>query len=135
MTTRKIHGAAGDGTLPCPSEDLEQTHLFTWARIAAGAMPELDLLYAVPNGGLRDIRTARRMKATGTRSGVPDICLPVARGRYHGLYIELKKRKGGTVSPNQKIWINRLQEQGYMAIVCHGCDEAIEAIEHYLKLE
>ncbi len=60
------------------------------------------------------------------------MCLPVARNGYHGLYIELKRQKGGTVSETQKSWITALAEQGYKAVVCRGADEAIGTIKEYL---
>ena len=95
--------------------------------------PELGLLYAIPNGGKRAIKTAIALKAQGVKSGVPDMCLPVARGGYHGLYIELKRQKGGVVSETQKSWITALAEQGYKAVVCRGADEAIGTIKEYLQ--
>ena len=81
-----------------PLEDAEQRVIFQWAAMETAACPELWLLYAIPNGGKRAIKTAIALKAQGVKSGVPDMCLPVARGGYHGLYIELKRQKGGTVS-------------------------------------
>jgi hypothetical protein len=57
----------------------------------------------------------------------------VARGAYHGLYIELKRRHGGKVTPEQREWIDDLSKQGYAAIVCHGFDEAVSVIEEYLR--
>ena len=81
-----------------PLEDAEQRIIFQWAAMETAARPELGLLYAIPNGGKRAIKTAIALKAQGVKSGVPDMCLPVARGAYHGLYIELKRQKGGTVS-------------------------------------
>ena len=78
--------------------------------------PELRLLHAIPNGGKRDIRTAAMLKAEGVKPGVPDICLPVPRGGKHGLYIELKRRKGGTVSKAQEAWIRALMAQGFVII-------------------
>ncbi len=115
-------------------EDLEQTFLFRWAAFASGKYPELDLMFHIPNGGLRSKSEAGRLKAQGVKSGVPDICLPVARGGYHGLYIELKKEHSGTVSENQKIWLSKLTHQGYYAVVCHGWEKAKETIEEYLNL-
>jgi hypothetical protein len=58
--------------------------------------------------------------------------LPVARGGYHGLFIEMKRQKGGTVSPTQRDWIEYLLAQGYQAVVCRGFDAAREVIEQYL---
>ena len=101
--------------------------------MAAGARPELNLLYHIPNEGKRSVKTGARMKAEGLKKGVPDVCLPVARGGCHGLYIELKRQRGGTVSELQKEWITALTEQGYKAVVCRGADEAIKVIKEYLK--
>ena len=65
---------------PIPTESAEQQTLFQWARMQSGKYPELELLYHVPNEGKRSHKTGARMKAEGLKSGVPDICLPVARG-------------------------------------------------------
>ena len=115
-----------------PLEEIEQEHVFLWASMEERAYPELAMLYAIPNGGKRAIKTAIALKAQGVKSGVPDMCLPVARGGYHGLYIELKRQKGGVVSETQKSWITALNTQGYKAIICHGAEEAIEQIRGYL---
>lgn len=116
-----------------PTENAEQAALFQWAEVASGRYPELKLLHAIANGGKRDGRTAAVLQRTGVKPGVPDICLPVPRGDHHGLYIELKRRKGGALSANQRIWLNALTEQGHMAVCCKGADEAIRTIERYLK--
>ena len=116
-----------------PMESAEQRTLFEWARRMEGKWPELKLLYHIPNEGKRSARTGARMKAEGLRTGVPDVCLPVARGDHHGLYIELKRRKNSRVTPEQLEWIADLVAQGYVAAVCRGCDEAIELIEGYLR--
>ena len=115
-----------------PLEDAEQRVIFQWAAMETTARPELGLLYAIPNGGKRAIKTAVALKKQGVKRGVPDMCLPVARGGYHGLYIELKRQKGGTVSETQKSWITALAKQGYKAVVCKGADEAIGTIKEYL---
>jgi hypothetical protein len=72
------------------SEHDEQVNLFHWADIMSPQYPELALLHAIPNGGKRNINVARKLKEEGQKAGVPDICLPVPRGEYHGLYIEMK---------------------------------------------
>ena len=119
-----------------PREAEEQVALFKWAAYAAntGKWPELRLCYHVPNGGSRDVREARNLKAQGVKAGVPDICLPVPRGGYHGLYIELKRCKGGRVSEEQAVWIDRLNRLGYRAVICKGWEAARHEIESYLKL-
>lgn len=118
---------------PVPLESAEQQTLFEWAKRAEGRWPELKLLYHIPNEGKRSARTGARLKAEGLKSGVPDVCLPVPRGEHHGLYIELKRRKNSRVTQEQMDWIADIVEQGYVAAVCRGCDEAIALIESYLR--
>ena len=116
-----------------PQESEEQQALIRWADyMAATVRPELRLLYHIPNGGTRGKAEAGRFRAEGVRAGVPDLCLPVARGEYHGLYIELKRTKGGKISEKQKEWLDALEKEGCCAAVCHGWDEAREKIETYL---
>lgn len=115
-----------------PSEHVEQVRLFRWALYARGTHPELRLLYAIPNGGARHIAVAAKLKAEGVRPGVPDICLPVARGGRHGLYIELKRQKGARPSPEQDDWLTALNRAGYLAVWCRGWELAAAQIETYL---
>ena len=119
-----------NGTL---SEAEEQKIIFRWAEYSKGAHPELSLLFAVPNGGSRNRIEAHNLKLEGVKAGVPDICLPVPCGDYHGLYIELKRTQGGVVSDAQKEWIETLNERGYLAVVAKGATEAIKVISDYLK--
>ena len=115
-----------------PTEHQEQCALFEWASWMAKRIPELHLMHAIPNGGKRDIRTAARLKAEGVKPGVPDIFLPVPKNGKHGLYIELKRSRGGTVSKEQEAWIRALSAQEYVCCVCHGWDQARETILEYL---
>ena len=115
------------------SESSEQKALVHWATLQARTTyPELALLYAVANGGRRDVITGARLKAEGVRPGVPDLCLPVARGPWHGLYIELKA-SGGHVSAVQREWIAALNAQQYHAVVCVGWQAAADTITAYLR--
>lgn len=103
-----------------------------WARINSRKWPELELLYAIPNGGKRHVAVAAKLKAEGVKKGVLDYCLPVARGGFHGLYLELKAPRG-RLTDEQKWWIKKLVERGYAAGVCYGAEEAIRILETYLK--
>lgn len=120
-------------SLPVPTEADEQIALFEWAALQSGRFPELALLYHVPNGGSRNKIEAARLRAQGVKSGVPDLCLPVARGGNHGLYIELKRQRGGRISEEQVRWIDGLLEQGYAAAICKGWQEAASVIIDYLQ--
>lgn len=115
---------------PIPSEHSEQVALVKWLELESRKHPELALCFAVPNGARTSMSTARKLKAEGLRRGCPDLFWPVSRG----LAIELKKAKGGRVSPEQKWWLNALNEQGYLALVCHGWQSAKATILQYLNL-
>lgn len=115
-----------------PTEHQEQVALFKWLAIQAKTNPLYDLAFSIPNGGKRNLRVAVKMKREGVRRGVPDIFLPVARNGAHGLFIELKRLKGGTLKPPQKNMIKRLLVQKYQVKVCRGWKEAAKAIVDYL---
>jgi len=98
-----------------PSEHNEQVNFVNWLEYN---YPDYKL-FAVPNGGKRNIVTAKKLKAEGVKPGVPDIVIPKLF-----LYIEMKKQKGGAVSKEQREWIEYLQGCGYTAEVCRGFEEA-----------
>ena len=113
-------------------EHQDQKALMRWVAWNLKSYPELALLYAIPNGGQRNRIVAAKLKAEGVKAGVPDLNLAVARGGYHGLYIELKAEKGKP-SDNQKVWIAALRTLKYRVEVCHGWDKAKEVILNYLE--
>ena len=115
------------------SEHAEQVAIFEWAELNMVKYPQLENLFAIPNGGQRSGRTGAMLKAEGVRSGVSDMCLAYPCNGYHGLFIELKRRDGGKVSPAQQDWINRLNKAGYLAIVAFGAKEAVNEIIKYLE--
>lgn len=119
--------------IPCPTEAVEQTSLLRWAFYEQGAYPELGLLYHIPNEGKRSARTGAAMKMQGMKPGFPDLGLPVARGQYHGLYVEMKRREGETPTQQQYEWLKALDAQGYAVCWAKGWEEAAQAILHYLK--
>ena len=112
------------------SEADEQTMIFRWAAY----FPELRWMYAVPNGGKRGSREAANLKRQGTKAGVSDIALPLPKGKYHGLFLELKVGKNKP-SELQKEFLKYAKEKGYATFVCYGHKEAIEVITEYLKLK
>lgn len=111
------------------SETTEQIRLMNWARMNEEFVPELRLLHHIPNEGKRT--NGDILKAAGMKKGVPDLCLPVPRQGFHGLYIEMKFKKGRTTE-EQKAFMKALQEQGYKVAVSYGAEEAREVIRHYL---
>lgn len=128
------------------SEHSEQAAFIDWCAWNMRKYPELDLLFAIPNGvPLSDYRGSRAhqnmiagkrmnmLKAEGFRPGVCDLFFPAARGGYHGMFIEMKT-KTGRLSENQKEFIAGVEKQGYICYVTHGADEAIACMELYLAI-
>lgn len=128
------------------TEAQHQAALFSWASAKEKIHHELAFLHHVPNGATlggsaseRGMRGAM-MKAQGVKKGVPDIFLPVKRGEYSGLYIEMKrpslepKRAGskGGISQEQADFIFFLELQGFKCRVCYGWQSAANVIENYL---
>lgn len=117
-----------------PDETAEQEAVFQWAAFNSGKYPELEFMYHVANEGKRTARYGAELKRMGLKNGVPDICLPVPRGNYHGLYIEMKVGRN-TPTDAQAKYLNFLTAQGYCAVWCIGADNAINIIKAYLKGE
>lgn len=114
-----------------PSELTEQIKLFNWARIHEEYIPELKLMYHVANEGKRKEITGKLLKAAGLKSGVPDICLPVRKLGYAGLYIEMKYGKNKPTEAQEK-FMKLLRAEGYKTAVCYSFEDAREVIRHYL---
>lgn len=95
--------------------------------------PELKFLFHVPNERSDKIQAAN-LKKMGVKPGVPDLFLPVPSGRYHGLFIEMKK-DGGVASDDQLWWQEHMKTNGYAAAVCYGWQKAAEVLLWYLNLK
>ena len=115
-------------------EGLEQAALMTELRMR---MPDVaDLIYHVPNGGHRHVLVAMKLKEQGVVAGIPDLVMTMARGGYFGLYIEFKATppNDAPISPSQHERIRKLNDQGYLAVVCRGHFDAMEQIRAYLRM-
>jgi len=127
------------------SEHSHQTALFAWAALSVDKYPQLKWMFAIPNGGLRDMRTAVNLKAEGVKAGVPDIFLPYAWSElqhgvrtYHGCFIEMKQekyrnRKNGGCSDEQIDFIEYMVSTGYYCKVCYSWEEARDVLINYLE--
>jgi hypothetical protein len=114
------------------SERAHQTALFCWSALESRRVPELRLLFAIPNEGRRGRIEGGQLKAAGLRPGVPDVFLPIPRRGMHGLWLELKV-KGNRTTPVQDKWIRDLKGQGYAVRVAYSWLEARESILEYLQ--
>ncbi len=111
-----------------PHESYEQIKLATWLwkkgiKFTASA-----------NGGSRNAIEGAKFKRMGVSPGFPDVEIPLPVKPYHGLYIELKRVKGGKVSDVQQEWLDYLNDKGYYACVAKGFEHAKEIVEWYLSL-
>ena len=109
-------------------EAAEQIAYFKWAAY----IPELRWAFHIPNGGSRNKIEAVNLKRQGVKSGVSDIFIPLARGGYHGLFIELKVGRNKPTD-NQLEFINVMKKEGYAASVCYGAEAAIAVTRQYLS--
>ena len=107
-----------------PSEHLEQVRLVSWFR---RQWPDVRI-FAIPNGGGRSIAQGASLKAEGVTAGVPDLFVPA-----WGLWIEMKRTTGGTVSPAQRDWIAYLEGIGHSVIIGRGFEDAKRQIEGVKK--
>lgn len=105
-----------------PTEHEEQRELVRWFRQTWPGVR----IFAVPNGGARSKATAGRLKAEGVASGVPDLFVPAWR-----LWIEMKRVKGGSLSPEQRAIIKYLESVGYWVVVGKGAEDAKRQISAF----
>lgn len=114
-----------------PSEYQEQCAFVEWFR---WQYPQLSgRLFAIPNGELRDKRVAQKLKKQGVLPGVADLFLMVSACGYHGLFIEMKRVKGGQQSEQQKIFESECKCAGYLYALCKGQSEAQNAVRKYMS--
>lgn len=109
-----------------PNEEDEQRALVKWLILN-------NILFAhVPNGGHRNPVTGRKLKELGTSKGFPDIVIfdrPPAKPEAAGTVIELKRQRGGRVTPEQQVWLEALSSRGWVVSVCRGFAEAVRFLE------
>lgn len=118
---------------PAPTEHQEQCAVITWFDSFAptrGLDPRL--LFAIPNGSNKSPASAMKFKREGLRSGVMDLMLATSIHTLNGLFVEMKRVRGSTTSPEQLQMAELFREQGYRVVLCKGADEAIAAIKNYL---
>ena len=116
--------AASKRTRSLPSEHSEQVGLINWFR---GRFPGV-LIFAIPNGEKRALSVAKRLKAEGVTRGVPDLYIPA-----WNLWIEMKRKSGGRLSPEQKQVIDYLKGIGHTVVVGRGAEDASAQILHFLE--
>lgn len=105
-----------------------QTSVVLWLR---ANFPNA-LFTIAPSGMKLPIGVAVKLKRMGYSPGTPDICIFEPRYQYHGLFVELKTKRG-VKSDEQIAWNEELNRRGYLSIFCYSFDEAVQRIGDYLK--
>lgn len=115
------------------SELSHQTALFSWAALNKRTYPELDLMFAIKNEEKSgSVIVGNRFKASGVKKGTSDIMLPIPKGGFHGLFLEMKK-PGGKASKEQLEFGAKVQAQGYGFVVCDDWEKAKDILIQYLS--
>jgi hypothetical protein len=109
-----------------PTEHEEQREFVKWFRQTHKGVR----IFAIPNGGVRSITTATRLKVEGVCAGVPDLFIPEWL-----MWVEMKRQKGGVVSPEQTDWIAYLRGVGHIVLVCKGAEDAKNKITGFVNEE
>ena len=111
-----------------PLEEDEQATLVDWVELRGWKFT------AIPNSNYTtSIKQKTKNYRQGLRGGLPDllIILPEKKGL---VFLEMKRRKTGKISPKQKEWIDALNEvDGVCATVCRGAEEGIEFLENLIQ--
>jgi hypothetical protein len=108
------------GLLVARSEHVEQREFVSWFRQTYRPVR----IFAIPNGEARSRTVGARLKLEGVSPGVPDLFVP-----EWGLWVEMKRAKGGTVSAVQRDWHRYLGDIGQRVIVAHGCEDAKRQVQ------
>lgn len=112
-----------------PLEEEEQREYAAW-------LDRKGLLwFHIPNERKATALTLYELEKQGLKKGVPDNFIAEPRGRYKGLFIELKRAKKSLSSKTaeQRQWIKALNEKGYKALFCYGAEEAKRETLKYLE--
>lgn len=110
------------------------------AVMSAHGIEKLAWLHAIHNQGHGDAIRGGKAKAEGVKAGVADVFLPVPMTYYDtdiefsGLYLELKRKEGGTPSIDQLCFQRDMRAAGYKCEIVHGWELARDEILSYLKL-
>lgn len=115
------------------TELTEQQTVIEWCEVMSGQFPELKTIYHIPNEGKRSRIGGGALRASGLKAGVPDLCLPVSRGGWNALYIEMKKDRTCKCTQEQINFQKLLSRYGNLCYTAYGANDAINAINNYLS--
>lgn len=92
----------------------------------------MSLLFAIPNGGLRNLKVAVKLKKEGVTPGIPDLFLATGNAEFRGLFIEMKFGKG-KASPDQNKIHLKLTENKYAVVTCWTYEGFTDIVTLYMN--
>jgi len=132
---------------PNPTETEDHKALIRWVRFMELQIPDLRFFIHYPasgfNVGAREQKARNKvviiqrqiLKQLGVSNDVADFLWPVRRGPYPGLWMELKRRRGGKLRQGQREWLNAMEAQGYAVAVARGLEAAKAVVLQYEGLK
>lgn len=98
----------------------EAIHRAIVAHVAVRARPGV-VYWHTPNGEARGPGLGGKLKALGTRAGMPDLML-LSGGRLYALEL---KRERGRLTDHQRRALSELEAAGAVTAVAYGLDDAL----------
>jgi hypothetical protein len=110
-------------SMAIPLEDQETKAVATWLRRKGYSW-----FHHSPNEARRTPRLGKKLKDMGMSPGFPDLMIfEVPEGAsFYGVAIEMKRRNGGRITPEQAEWLAYLADFGWCTKVCRGAQEAMQ---------
>ena len=109
-----------------PLEDDEQIAFINWFK----SKYKDYLIFSIPNGGSRNKIEASKLKKTGLTAGIPDMAILMPNKEI--VFLEMKRQKGGELSPVQKTIIKIIERLGFTVLIGYGFLDAKCKFEEYL---
>lgn len=111
-------------------EQVEHINVVNWFNFQ---FPELsEDFHHFANERKCSIQHGRTLKRMGVKKGVSDFFLAFPLDGYHGFWLELKVGKN-KLTEEQKQFMKRKTERGYLCAACWGFESAKELFLTYLR--
>ena len=118
-----------------PLEKEEQIAFVEYCEVNGISVVSTQNGFKMPKAAFNYAAYSRTLKKMGLSKGFPDlIILEKNKSKTHEvLFLEMKRQKGGTLKPEQKDWIQKLDDKDYCVGVAKGCESAIRILQKYLE--
>ena len=103
-------------------EESIQVACVKWFRLQ---YPNL-VIFAVPNGGSRNLYEAKNMKESGTLAGVADLVIVGNGGKV--LFVEMKAGKNKQ-EDSQVLFQNKVEKLGHKYIICRSKEQFMKEVD------